>query len=308
MSVFSSNDIAIFSHNIAILRYAMAQKKKDTPDLYKSDLFEMHQWKHPLLPFILHQSSKASNCPSGNWHDSLEMIFVTHGEGNILCDCRKHKLLSGDIVIINSGEVHRITTDSEMIYNCFIIGEAFCLENGVDIENLRFMTRIRDEKLWSFLDMIIEEWESDSPYSITSIRSAALSLLLHLCKNFVFEESTKKDRYQSDSIISSLEFINNNFRYNLYLDDVAKRAGMSKYHFVREFKRYTGHTVVRYINILRCEYAKRLLCSSDLSVGDIAISCGYENQSYFSKTFKTYTGVLPREFRANEINKGEASK
>lgn len=286
----------------------MAQKKKDTLGLYTSDLFEVHRWRHPLLPFIFHKYLKASDNPYGNWHDSLELIFVVEGEGNILCDCRKYRLLSGDIIIVNSGEVHRINTESSMTYHCFIIGESFCKENGVDIGEIRFMTRIRDEKLMSLLDVIIDQWDGASPYSVTEIRSAALSILLHLLKNFVFEEMTRGDRWQSDSIINALEFVNNNFRESLSLDDVAKRAGMSKYHFVREFKRYTGHTVVRYINILRCEYAKRLLRSTELSVGDIAAGCGYENQSYFSKIFKTYTGILPREFRASEIKAGEKSK
>ncbi len=286
----------------------MAQKKKDTLGLYISDLFEMHQWNHPIVPFILHKDSKASIDSYGNWHDSLELIFVTKGEGNILCDCRKYDLTEGDIIIINSGEVHRITTRSSMTYHCLIIGDSFCMENGVDIGNINFMTRIRDERTRSFLEDIIEEWEKDSPYSITAIRAAALSLLLHLCKNFVFEYGKRKDRYQSDSIINALEFINNNFRRELSLEEISKKAGMSKYHFLREFKRYTGHTVVKYINILRCEYAKRLLRSSEMSVGDIAVSCGYENQSYFSKTFKVYTGILPSKFRASEINIGELTK
>ena len=59
----------------------MAHKKKDNLGLYTSDLYEMHKWKHPLLPFILHRYSKANDNPYGNWHDSLELIFVIDGEG-----------------------------------------------------------------------------------------------------------------------------------------------------------------------------------------------------------------------------------
>ena len=280
----------------------MAQKKKDTLGLYTSDLFEVHRWKHPLLPFILHTDSEAAKGSYGNWHNSLELIFVFEGEGEILCDCRKYKLSAGDTVIVNSGEVHRITTDSSMKYHCLIIGESFCLENGVNIGETRFMTRIRDEKSREFLGIIIDEWSKDSQSSVIAVRSAALSMLLHLYKNFIFEYSSERDRYQSDSIINALEFLNNNFCSEHSLDEVAKHAGMSKYHFLREFKRYTGHTPIKYSHILRCEYAKRLLRSSDASIGDIAAKCGYENQSYFSKTFKAYTGLLPREFRSAEEN------
>ena len=123
------------------------------------------------------------------------------------------------------------------------------------------------------------------------------------CAYYLWEKSEKtKDNSGADSIKMGLEFINNNFTRDLSLENIAKKAGISKYHFLREFKRYTGHTVVKYINILRCEYAKRLLRSTELSVGDVAALCGYENQSYFSKTFKAYTGILPREFRASAEN------
>ena len=280
----------------------MPQRNREDINLHINGLFEIHVWENPCLPFICHTALSASSLGYGNWHDSLELLQVTEGEGYILCDSRRYALKAGDIVVINSEEVHRIATDSRMIYHCFIIGTAFCLENGMEITNLKIKTKIESERAWELISEIVSEWNEKKPYSVTAVRSCALELLVLLGRSFSCENETKKNGSQSDAIRGGLEFINKNFFRELSLEEIAQHAGISKYHFLREFKRYTGHTVFKYINILRCECAKRLLKNSDLSVSDIAIRCGYENLSYFSKTFKTYTGIHPSKFRPGETD------
>ena len=82
----------------------------------------------------------------------------------------------------------------------------------------------------------------------------------------------------------------------LTIDEIADEVGLSKYHFSREFKKVTGLTIVSYINIVRCRNAEKLLIKNEYSVHDIAVKCGYENDSYFSKTFKKHMGMLPSEY------------
>lgn len=281
----------------------MPQKPKEEMSLYINDIFEVHKWEKEMLPFIFHTDEvQKFKGGWGNWHDSLEILQIISGEGDVLCDSHEHSLLPGDTVIINSNEVHRIRTSSEIKYHCFIIGARFCLENGIDLERIKFQNRINDERARILVEEAIKEFSGTDAYHISATRGCALALLSYLCRNYGEEKEKSKDSSGADTVRTGLEFINNNFTKELSLEDVAKKAGISKYHFLREFKRYTGHTVVKYINILRCEYAKRLLRSSDATVGDIATLCGFENQSYFSKTFKAYAGVLPRDFRAAEKN------
>ena len=81
------------------------------------------------------------------------------------------------------------------------------------------------------------------------------------------------------------------------VDEIADHVKMSKYYFCREFRRETGYTVVRYINNVRAREAERLLKQTDAPVQEIARSCGYENLSYFTRTFKSVTGKTPSETR-----------
>ncbi len=281
----------------------MPQKPKEEISPHINEIFEVHRWEKAMLPFIYHTDlvKKSEPC-GGNWHESLEILQIISGEGLVLCDSREYAISAGDTVIINSNEVHRVSTYSEIRYHCFIIGSRFCLENGIDIEKIKFKNKIGDEEVKKLVEKVISEFSGGDDYYIPAARYCALALLTYLCRNHAEKSEKAKDNSGADSIKMGLEFINNNFTKELSLENIAKKAGISKYHFLREFKRYTGHTVVKYINILRCEYAKRLLRSSDASVGDVAALCGYDNQSYFTKTFKAYSGLLPREFRALKEN------
>ncbi len=63
------------------------------------------------------------------------------------------------------------------------------------------------------------------------------------------------------------------------------------------FKRETGFSLTNYIIYERIEEAKRLLAGTSQNISDIATRCGFQNISYFSKQFRRFTGVTPREFR-----------
>ncbi|MBN2710912.1 MAG: AraC family transcriptional regulator [Planctomycetes bacterium] len=81
------------------------------------------------------------------------------------------------------------------------------------------------------------------------------------------------------------------------VDGMARAAGMSKFHFIREFKRITGTTPWRYILNRKITSAKELLGDSDFSIKQIAYRLGFEDSNYFSRLFRKETGFSAREFR-----------
>ena len=93
--------------------------------------------------------------------------------------------------------------------------------------------------------------------------------------------------------------------HDISLDSISKFVGLSKYYFAREFRRVTGHTFVSYVNLIRCEKAKKLLAENQLRIGDIGRACGFDNQSYFTRTFRLQTGMLPSEYREKLLAKKE---
>lgn len=94
-----------------------------------------------------------------------------------------------------------------------------------------------------------------------------------------------------------IDYLQVHYAENLQMTDLADIAGVSTSHFQRCFKRQTGMTPVQYLNGLRVEEAKRLLCDTDLTIVDIALQVGYGSQSYFWRVFMKQVGATPTVFR-----------
>jgi AraC family transcriptional regulator len=84
---------------------------------------------------------------------------------------------------------------------------------------------------------------------------------------------------------------------NISLEDLASVAGVSRFHFHRQFKKSLGVTPHDYILRARIERAKGLLIESDLTVGEVSGAVGFVDQSHFSHTFRRLTAMTPRSFR-----------
>lgn len=94
-------------------------------------------------------------------------------------------------------------------------------------------------------------------------------------------------------------YIDQNYRYEIRLPQVADIAGMSPSAFSRFFKLHTGRNLSEYIIDLRLGYASRMLVDSTHSIAEISFNCGFNNLSNFNRIFKKRKGCSPSEFREN---------
>jgi len=101
----------------------------------------------------------------------------------------------------------------------------------------------------------------------------------------------------NSSIISAIEYIDSNLDKRLTLDQVSSKVYLSDYYFSKLFKRETGLSFSVYLNARKIQKAMILLKESDKSVNDISDSLGFTRLSYFSQTFKNYTGYAPTKYR-----------
>jgi len=95
---------------------------------------------------------------------------------------------------------------------------------------------------------------------------------------------------------SALELIRKNYREDISLDAAAESCGLSSFYFCRVFKREHGENFRDYLQRHRIEKAKDLLQRRGVSVADVCFSVGFNDASYFSRTFKLYVGMTPTEF------------
>lgn len=102
-------------------------------------------------------------------------------------------------------------------------------------------------------------------------------------------------------IAQAAEFMSRHFAEPVALAELADVAGMSKHHFVREFRAHTGMSPYNYLIEIRLRVAGQLLALTSLPVTAVAAACGYKAASHFSTVFTRKYGVHPTGFRAGGL-------
>lgn len=113
-------------------------------------------------------------------------------------------------------------------------------------------------------------------------------------------ERLKKEVYPKEyliqKIINAKQFIDINFSENIDLDVLAKKACLSKFHFIRSFKNVYGVTPHQYLISVRIKQAKKLL-SNNISTAETCTATGFESTTSFIGLFKKMTGTTPDLYR-----------
>ncbi len=100
------------------------------------------------------------------------------------------------------------------------------------------------------------------------------------------------------SIVDKVKgYIEENYMKKISLNELANLAGFSVSYLSKIFKEETQKSISAYINYVRIENAKKLLCTTDISLVELAYIVGFEEQSYFTKVFKKLEGVAPGKYR-----------
>ena len=128
--------------------------------------------------------------------------------------------------------------------------------------------------------------------------SVWLSGIINRFIGYVFEFH---DVRHSVTLHKVIGYIRSNYMNKITLDEIAEHVSMSKSHISKIFNEGMGVSISTYINRTRIERSKRLLKSTTLTIAEIAVLTGFEDQSYYTKQFKAETGLSPKEFRKRAI-------
>jgi AraC-like DNA-binding protein len=108
-------------------------------------------------------------------------------------------------------------------------------------------------------------------------------------------------QYITEHLSKARKFIDDNCCSEIDLKAVSEFSLLSKYHFIRLFKRCYGRTPHQYLTEKRIELAKKLLCSKH-SVIETCYELGFDSRNSFSAMFKKYVGVSPVEYRKKQFS------
>lgn len=141
--------------------------------------------------------------------------------------------------------------------------------------------------------------ELASPLSWLCLNEYKSSFLQYIIEaNSSIKEETQVDVNET-KMKAAIEYVNANYQTDINMAVVSNHISMNYSLFSSEFKNYTGTNFVNYVKDLRMAEAKRLLAETDLKVNEISSRVGYDNEKHFMKSFKSYVGVSPSEYRKN---------
>jgi AraC-like DNA-binding protein len=102
------------------------------------------------------------------------------------------------------------------------------------------------------------------------------------------------------------EMIRENLGGNIHLCDLARECRLSVSHFARAFRKSFGMSACRFLLERRIDHSKALLVTTDLPISDIAIRCGYSDQTAFTRAFGRIVGDSPGRWRRAELQGRDA--
>lgn len=231
--------------------------------------------------------------------DSFLVVYTVSGKGYLEYEGQTYTLTKGQCFYINCEHHHLYRTDEEedweILWMHFNGNSALgyykeFTRNGFQILTMRddfFMERT----LWRIIALHQKKDLTTEVISSNLINGILTELLLQTATN-------NADTFLIPDYIKEMtREIDKNFKSDLSLSYFEEFTHRSRYHILKEFKKYIGVTIHEYIITARISYAKELLKYSELAVSEIAYETGMNNVTHFINLFKTREGTTPLAYR-----------
>ena len=142
--------------------------------------------------------------------------------------------------------------------------------------------------------LYIKDNKDSSPYHLIGHLFLFLDYLTRSSERL---KLTPTNELREFYIKEAMSFIEHNFQNNISVEEIAHVCGLNRSYFGKIFKQTLGKSPQEFLLIYRMMKATELLMLTDLSIGDVGLAVGYENQLHFSRAFKKIYEVSPREWR-----------
>ena len=251
-------------------------------------------------------------------HDFFELVVVISGSCMHVTPAGSYKIATGDVFLIRPGTVHsyEAVVDFSLV-NLLYAPELFplCdLETSPGYQTLFVLelehaqpegayrhlkldreTLDRVENEISRLESALAELKPGHQFRALGIFLGIVSLLT----DYFTEVSVPEECSELFRLGRLLGFLEQNYMRALTLPKMAKLAAVSEVTLYRLFQKGTGESPINYLNRVRLRHAQAFLLNTRRSITEIAAATGFADSNYFSRCFRKFAGMSPREFRRN---------
>ena len=287
-------------------------------DLTDSSGRELLEYGTPDFPAAFFYDDVRIVSVAWHWHDELELNYVLEGSEQVTIGRDSFVLRAGEGYFCNSGILHKADALSEIclqkciVFHPRLIGEESSLyyhKYAIPLLENAALTYVRltPEIPWQqeALSRIHDAWNAgrDEPEGFEmTIRYLLGQVMLSVVSNKDSLSAPARGSMQIRSenrVKKMIAYIESNYASQVTIGDIASSADISVSECLRCFRSVLKVTPVKFLNQYRIDKAASLLHDSELSIGEIAERCGFDDASYFTRSFKKARGCSPSLFRSN---------
>ena len=242
-----------------------------------------------------------------HWHDELEIIYVKSGFLTVSISGENYIGTPGDAFVVSPGNLHFMGSQAgEVDYFTFLFPLeyiSFCTDDMLDDKlltplkngHLMIRPRIKDaaKELCEQLAEIYMAKNDEKKLEIAvqiKTKIILLQFILHMWENGFIIENDKSGRNTVEK--EMISYIQQSFTGEISLKKFGEQFHLSEKYVSQYFKEHFHITLSKYVTYLLLEHAKQLLQNSDIPVTEVAMLSGYQNVSYFIRSFKKHTECL----------------
>ncbi len=247
-----------------------------------------------------------------HWHDEFEIIYVKSGFLTVSISGENYIGKPGDAFVVSPGNLHFMGSQTGNVdYFTFLFPLKYISFRTDDILDDKLLEPLNSGHLMispEIEDTVKEQCEQlveiygakkeESQSKITAQIKTKIILLQFILelwkKGFIVENDTGGKNTVEKEMVS---YIQQNFTGKILLKEFGEQFHLSEKYISRYFKEHFHITISQYVTYLRLEHAKQLLQDTDIPVTEVAMQSGYQNVSYFIRSFKKTYGMSPLKYR-----------
>ena len=271
----------------------------------------------PFSTYHIENAGRSFQIPV-HWHDEFEIIYVRSGFLTVSISGESYIGKTWDAFVVSPGNLHLMGSQTGTVdYYTFLFPLKYIsfrtddmldekLLEPLNSGHLMICPRVNDtaKELCEQLIKIYEAKNDESESKITTQVRTKIILLQFILemwkKGFVIENDTSGRNTVEKEMVS---YIQQNFTGKISLREFGEQFHLSEKYISRYFKEHFHITLSQYVTYLRLEHAKQLLQDTDIPVTDVAMQSGYQNVSYFIRSFQKAYAVSPLKYRKNNYSR-----
>ena len=256
-----------------------------------------------------HCQLQPGELPAHKHHEHVVLLSLTDGcKGELITSSGigvRGTQTRGNICVLPSRLKHQAALEGNSEHLALYVDPLLITKAATDaglsgsVDIVARYTR-RDNVISSVGMALLGELESEGLSGRLYAESLSNVLAVHLLRYYSVSTSqplTFTGGLSAKRLREVTGFISDNYNRDLKLAELAQVAGMSSFHFAREFKRTTGTTPHQYLIKFRVERAKALLVKNELPLIEVGLQTGFSHQSHFTRLFRRITGITPNAYR-----------